>query len=110
MIWAKDRDPDADDTFRIKIWYEDGGEVVVYDNGFDQGLDAQLLLAFQLRAVPPPGASLLIGIGRGVGPLGALVPLYLASNGRWRAIHSCCNLPERAPRALKTGNLPPLLN
>jgi hypothetical protein len=35
MIWAKDLDPD-DDTFRIKIWYEDDGEVAVYDNGFNQ--------------------------------------------------------------------------
>ena len=34
QIWAGDNDPD---TFRIKIWYEDGGgEVVVYDNGPDQ--------------------------------------------------------------------------
>ncbi len=34
MIWAKDASPD---TFRIKIWFDDnGGEVVVYDNGFNQ--------------------------------------------------------------------------
>jgi hypothetical protein len=32
MIWAKDLDPDGDDTFRIRIWYEDGDEVVVYGN------------------------------------------------------------------------------
>ena len=40
MIWAGDgdhADPEEDDTFRIKIWHEDGGdEVVVYDNGVDQ--------------------------------------------------------------------------
>jgi len=30
MIWATD---DSDDTFRIKIWYEDGGQVLVYDCG-----------------------------------------------------------------------------
>ena len=24
--------------FRIKIWYEEGAEVVVYDNGFDQAI------------------------------------------------------------------------
>jgi hypothetical protein len=35
MLWAGD---DAPDKFRIKIWYEDGGEVVVYDNGFDQAI------------------------------------------------------------------------
>jgi hypothetical protein len=40
MLWATDGDnknPPEDDTFRIKIWYEDGdSEIVVYDNGFDQ--------------------------------------------------------------------------
>jgi hypothetical protein len=35
MIWAGSGNPD---TFRIKIWYEDAGEVVVYDNGFDQAI------------------------------------------------------------------------
>lgn len=38
QIWAGDDDPD--DTFRIKIWYEDGGEIVVYDNGHDQAIGA----------------------------------------------------------------------
>ena len=33
MIWAGDGDPD---TFRIMIWYEEGGEVPVYDNGMHQ--------------------------------------------------------------------------
>jgi len=35
MIWAGDRNPD---TFRIKIWTEDGSgaETVIYDNGMDQ--------------------------------------------------------------------------
>jgi hypothetical protein len=35
MLWAGDGEPD---TFRIKIWYEDGDEIVVYDNGFDQAI------------------------------------------------------------------------
>jgi hypothetical protein len=42
MLWATDGDnknPPDDDTFRIRIWYEDGGsEIVVYDNGFDQAI------------------------------------------------------------------------
>jgi CSLREA domain-containing protein len=42
MLWATDGDnknPPEDDTFRIKIWYEDGdSEIVVYDNGFDQAI------------------------------------------------------------------------
>ena len=33
MIWARD---DSPDTFRIRIWWENGGENVVYDNGFNQ--------------------------------------------------------------------------
>ncbi|MFC1661600.1 PKD domain-containing protein [Gemmatimonadota bacterium] len=33
MLWAGDDDPD---TFRIKIWCEDGGESLVYDNGMNQ--------------------------------------------------------------------------
>jgi PKD repeat protein len=34
QIWARDHVPD---TFRIKIWYEDGGaEIVVYDNAMHQ--------------------------------------------------------------------------
>jgi hypothetical protein len=37
MIWTGDDDPD---TFRIKIWYEDPGEVVVYDNGVRQEIGA----------------------------------------------------------------------
>jgi PKD repeat protein len=35
MIWAGDGEPD---TFRIKIWYEDAGEMVVYDNGMDEAI------------------------------------------------------------------------
>jgi hypothetical protein len=38
LLWAKDDDPVYGDTFRIKVWYEDGGEVLVYDNGFDQAI------------------------------------------------------------------------
>ena len=36
MLWANDGNPD---TFRIRIWYEDNGvEMDVYDNGFDQAI------------------------------------------------------------------------
>ncbi|MEN8179527.1 MAG: PKD domain-containing protein, partial [Pseudomonadota bacterium] len=42
MIWAGDGDATAtDDTFRIRIWYEDetdGTEYDVYDNGTDQAI------------------------------------------------------------------------
>jgi hypothetical protein len=35
QIWAGDDDPD---TFRIKIWTDNGSEELVYDNGMDQEL------------------------------------------------------------------------
>jgi hypothetical protein len=37
MLWAGDGEPD---TFRIKIWAEDGSgnETAIYDNGFDQAI------------------------------------------------------------------------
>jgi DNA-binding beta-propeller fold protein YncE len=35
MIWATDSTPDS---FRIRIWWEDAAEHVVYDNGFDQSI------------------------------------------------------------------------
>ncbi len=40
QIWAGDETGSlGEDTFRIKIWYEDNGsEVVVYDNGMDQAI------------------------------------------------------------------------
>lgn len=40
MLWAKVNDPTYGDTFRIRIWYEDNGaEIDVYDNGFDQVIE-----------------------------------------------------------------------
>ena len=53
MLWANDgdnADPVAADTFRIKIWYEDPGEVIIYDNGFDQTIS---------------GGSIVIHTGKG---------------------------------------------
>jgi glycosidase len=39
MIWATDGGRTGVDALRIKIWYEDNGtEIVVYDNGFNQPL------------------------------------------------------------------------
>ena len=41
MLWAGDGTGDEGaDTFRIKIWYEEGGsEFLIYDNGMDQAID-----------------------------------------------------------------------
>jgi hypothetical protein len=41
MIWVRDDDPD---TFRIKIWYEEGREVLVYDNGVNQPIGGGSIL------------------------------------------------------------------
>ncbi len=35
MTWATDGSPD---TFGIRIWWENGGENVVYDNGFNHAI------------------------------------------------------------------------
>jgi hypothetical protein len=42
MLWAGDEaGPVGEDTFRIKIWFEDGAqETVVYDNGFNQPISS----------------------------------------------------------------------
>jgi hypothetical protein len=37
MLWAGDgTGVGGTDTFRIKIWEENGSEIVLYDNGIDQ--------------------------------------------------------------------------
>jgi hypothetical protein len=39
QVWAGDgTGDDGADTFRIKIWYEDAGDMVVYDNGMNQNI------------------------------------------------------------------------
>jgi hypothetical protein len=43
ILWAHDDDPD---TFRIKIWYEDGGEILVYDNGMHQPIEGGDIFIF----------------------------------------------------------------
>ena len=48
-------------------------------------------------ATPAPGAGRLRRIHGPVALLARAVALQLASNGRWRAIQSCSDLPERAP-------------
>jgi hypothetical protein len=58
----------------------------------------------QARAVPAPGKSLLVGISRLVADLCPGVPLQLASDCRWRAIHSCRDLADRLPSFAKLGN------
>jgi len=40
MLWGGGgKASSGEDTFRIRIWYEDGGdEIVAYDNGMDQAI------------------------------------------------------------------------
>ena len=66
---------------------------------------AQVGLAFKARARPAPRRALLLSVARLVADLAAAIALYLTSNGRWRAIQSCRDLPERAAIGLKAGNL-----
>ena len=69
---------------------------------------AQLGLAFEAGARPAPGSRLFLGIARPVANLTTTVALQFARNGRWRAIHSCRDLPDRAPVGLKPGNGAPV--
>ena len=43
MLWAGHDEPD---TFRIKIWEEDGdeNETVIYENGLDQALTGSIVV------------------------------------------------------------------
>ena len=58
----------------------------------------QFPTAVQLGTGPTPGAALLVRITGPVTALSAAIAPYLPSNGRWRAIQSCRDLPKRAPR------------
>ena len=56
---------------------------------------AQAGVTIQARPRPTTGPGLLMGI-RGQVVTGArLISLQLSSNGRWRAIQICSDLPER---------------
>src|SRR6266853_4912785 len=70
---------------------------------------SQRVIAFQARSRPSPSACLLLGVSGLVAELGATVSLQLARDRRWRAIHSCRDLPDRLPGATKLGNLAALL-
>jgi hypothetical protein len=66
-------------------------------------------IAFQARSGPSSGACLLLRITGLIAELGATVSLQLARDGRWRAIQSCRDLPDRLPVGTKLGNLAALL-
>src|SRR5579883_230558 len=69
---------------------------------------AQLGLALEARARPAPRRALLVSVGRFVAGFGPIA-LQFARDGRWRAIQSCRDLPERGAIGLKSGNLASLL-
>ena len=54
-------------------------------------------IAGQAGAAPAPRAGLRRRIPRPVALLAGAIAFQLARNGRWRAIQSCSDLPERAP-------------
>jgi hypothetical protein len=66
---------------------------------------AQVGLAFEARARPAPRLGLFLSVTRLVADLASAITFYLTSNGRWRAIQSCRDLPDRAAIGLKAGNL-----
>jgi hypothetical protein len=55
-------------------------------------------------ALPSARPGLLVGVCGFVADPAANVAFDLASNGRWRAIQICRDLPDRAPLGLKGGN------
>src|SRR5262245_13378303 len=66
---------------------------------------AQGGVAFQARPRPAPRPRLLLSVTWFVTNIAATVAPYLARNGRWRAIQSCSDLPDRLSIGLKLGNL-----
>ena len=64
-----------------------------------QHIVAELVVPVQPSATPAPCMRLLVGIYRPVATVLRAVALQLPSNRRWRAIQSCCDLPDRAPLA-----------
>ena len=74
-----------------------------------ENVAAQLWLVFEARARPAPCLRLFLGVAWFVADVATAVALYLARDGRWRAIQSCRDLPDRAPVGLKSGNLASVL-
>jgi hypothetical protein len=70
---------------------------------------AQGGVAFQARPRPAPRPRLLLSITGSVRDTAATVASYLARDGRWRAIQSCSDLPDRLSIGLKVGNLASLV-
>ena len=71
---------------------------------------AQRSIPFQLAANPAPRPRLFSGIRRSVALRTRPIAFHLPHNGRWRAIQSCSNLPERVSRSVKSGQFTPLFN
>ena len=76
----------ARDLFRRPAVFEAG-----------EHLRAQGGIPVEAGAAPAAGTGLLLGIAGLVALLAGGIALQLARNGRWRAIQSCSDLPERGP-------------
>src|SRR5262245_6847774 len=66
---------------------------------------AQGGVAVQARPRPAPRPRLLLSVTGFVRDPAATVAPYLPRDGRWRAIQSCSDLPDRLSFGLKPGNL-----
>ena len=71
---------------------------------------AEAFVSFELGALPAARPGLLLGVCGVVPDLASGIALELASNGRWRAIQSCRDLPDRPPLLLKAGNAAAILD
>ena len=78
---------------------EPAGDLLRRPARFEPGqhLGAPGRIAVEATATPTPGTGQHLGIPRAIALLAGSIALQLARNGRWRAIQSCSDLPERAP-------------
>jgi hypothetical protein len=64
----------------------------------------EVVVSFELGALPAACPGLLVGVGGLVADPAARVASDLASNGRWRAIQICRDLPDRMALGPEGGN------
>ena len=87
---------------RAPLQPEPAGDLLRRPALFEPGkhLGPQGGIPVEAGAAPAAGAGLLLSIAGLVALLAGGIALQLARNGRWRAIQSCSDLPERAPRGV----------
>src|SRR5215212_4704677 len=74
-----------------------------------ENLLPQRRMTLQTRSLPAACRGALLCHDRFVRFGCRPVALQFPANGRWRAIQTCSDLPDRQPLVLKTGNLDPVI-